>query len=419
MPSALTLMKTGISNSLLQSIFIAVLAFFCNRGQAQHFDSERYERVSLCQFMITYPQKTYFRELEQEYSSIPLPNRMNDHSLGVNFIKFASEDLPAKNRIDHFIKKSNLGRRLIARWFNHSKKKRTFSIDLLRERGYYNATALDARLAKSLLRGESILADNGERLINYTFIAVHDFKPLESELSKRIGFNKKLKRENDDIIQLSDSATHAEYARQFHSSDKKRRQYEIQCITYLYRLRWDDDTAYKFYADYYTETGEISKINSFEADSMNFQIEFVSSISNNIVQKRNRHIKSNEDLVKTAMARIMDLNLSQLQDICPDFRVKASLRIQNGNLFAEIGLKEDVKATDVYEVLERSEDEEGTLHYERIGTVKPMPDKIWDNRFNAMNSEGVDETGLSSTHFIKIDGNDFYDGLIIRKMSTK
>lgn len=268
----------------------------------------------------------------------------------------------------------------------------------------------------SKARGESALADNGERLINYTFVAVHDFKPVGSELTKGNGFNKGIKRENEDIIQLSDSATRAEYARQFHSSDKKRSKYEIQCITYLYRLKWNDEIAYKFYTDYYTETKDDSKINGFDSDTSNFQLEFISSISNNIIQKRNRHIKSNEELVKTAMARIMDLNLSQLQDICPDFRVKASLRVQAGKLYAEIGLKEDVKPTDIYEVLERSEDEDGTLHYERIGTVKPKSDKIWDNRFNAMDSDGIDDNGLSYTQFMKIDGGDFYDGLIIRKL---
>ena len=409
--------KTGIFKSIILSLS-AVLVLCCNIAQAQPPDSDRYERVSLCQFMVTYPHKTYFIELEHEYMSIPLPNRMNDHSLGVNFIKFASDKTSAENRIDYFIKDAQIAKRLISRWFNHSKKNRTFSIELLRERGFYNANALDARLAKSLIRGENTLADNGERLINYTFVVVHDFKPLKNEFASRPKFNKGIKREKDEIIQLNDSVEKSRYNRQFHSSERQRKTYPIQCDSYLYRLKWNDEIASAFYSDYYTEIIDPDKIQKFDSDSSSFQLEFISMISNRIDQRRNRQIKSNEQLVKTAMARIMDLNISQLQNICPDFRVKSTLYIENGNLYSDIGLKEDVKPNDTYEVLERSENEDGTLQYTRIGTIRPVADEIWDNRFNAMDSDGYDEKGLLRTRFEKIDGDDFYTGLILRRMNN-
>lgn len=410
----MNLMKIGISKLFF---CVSVLFLFVPELRSQGNDAH-YERVSLCQFMVSYPQKVYFRELEHEYKSIPVSNNINNHNLGVNFIKFASEDLSARDRIDHFLADAQVAKKLVAKWFSKNKKIGVFDMSLIRKRGYYNATMTDVRLAKGMARGEAYISDGGERLLNYTFVAIHDFVPIETEFTKSYSFNKPVDVTDDDVINLNDSTTLSKYNSQFHSRERLRNSYEIKCATYLYRLVWDKETADKFYSAMYSEVPDVQKLNAFNADTSTFRLVYVGCSEQVYKQERDKRIKSNEELVKTAMARIMDMNLASLQDICPDFRVKASLLCDGRKLRAEIGLKENVCEKDVFEVLERTEDEQGNIRYNVIGFLKPAKGKIWDNRFNAYDSSGKDSKGLTYTQFDKISGGDFYDGLLIRKKSS-
>mgnify|MGYP000766029952 FL=1 len=169
----------------------------------------------------------------------------------------------------------------------------------------------------------------------------------------------------------------------------------------------------------YIENQDSDKSALFKDDTSTFRLEYVGSSSQQYKQKRDHRIKSNEDLVKTAMARIMDMNIASLQDICPDFRIKTDLRMDEDIIFAEIGMKENVRDNDIFEVLEREEDEEGNVKYNVIGNIRPVKGHIWDNRFNASDSDGRDDNGLYYTIFDKISGEDFYEGLIIRKKSLQ
>lgn len=407
-------MRTGISK-ILALLVLAASAFAEGRAESD----ARYERVSLCQFMVSYPQKTYFRELEQEYTSLPFPNRFNNHFLGVNFIKFASEEGSAASRIDFFLKDAQVAKKCVAKWFGRTKAKGTFSVELLQERGFYNATATDARTARLSHRGEAALGDGGERLLGYTFVAVHDFEPQDGERSKAWKLNRKLKDEDpDEPLQLSDSTVRAEYNKQYHNAQGRKGSYKIKCTTHLYRLVWDDEVAARFYSELYTEQADEALRRAFDSERGLFRLEKAGEYSTTLEVKRDKRIKSNEQLVKTALARVMDRNLAGLQTICPAFRVKAPLTVaEDGTLTSEIGMKEDIAAGSLYEVVEREEDESGKISYNRVGIVRAAQGRVWDNRFNAYDqADGRDDNGLTATTFETVEGKDFYSGLLLRKI---
>ena len=64
--------------------------------------------------------------------------------------------------------------------------------------------------------------------------------------------------------------------------------------------------------------------------------------------------------------------------------------------------------------LEAVPDERGVTTYKRVGLIKPIKDKIWDNRFMA-DEEKTTEAALDGTLFEKISGKDFYPGMLIRE----
>ena len=112
--------------------------------------------------------------------------------------------------------------------------------------------------------------------------------------------------------------------------------------------------------------------------------------------------------------RSIDKAISELQKSFDEFKVFSPL-ISTSPLCAHIGLKEGVGEDSRFEVLEKVLDSEGRTKYERVGIVKPLKGKIWDNRFMASfeKEEGYD---LEYTTFEKISGRDFFPGMLIREI---
>ena len=78
-------------------------------------------------------------------------------------------------------------------------------------------------------------------------------------------------------------------------------------------------------------------------------------------------------------------------------------------------MKEDINEDSRYEVLEKEIDERGVTKYKRVGVIKPIPGKIWDNRYMA-SEEGSIESQLDATYFEKVSGGEFYKGYLIREI---
>ena len=191
--------------------------------------------------------------------------------------------------------------------------------------------------------------------------------------------------------------------------------FNVHVTTYLFRLRWNDDIANTFYQNYYTEDGNTDKdkVEAFKKDNQLFKMEFVGKTE---AESKETHFKASKDpqaLLLKVTTRTMDHNLASLQQIYPDFRIKAPL-LSVDPLTADVGLKEDVTENTRFEVLERVIDEQGKMSYVQVGLIKPVKGKIKDNRFMA--EEDAESTG-EATEFEKISGKDFYPGMLIREIT--
>jgi hypothetical protein len=73
-----------------------------------------------------------------------------------------------------------LAKAMVAKWFNRDKNG-CFNMQLIGERGKYDATEMDLAVAQSSKRGVALLADAGEELIKNTFLIVNDFDYVNKE----------------------------------------------------------------------------------------------------------------------------------------------------------------------------------------------------------------------------------------------
>ena len=378
-------MKSGISKHILflSLVWIAVSA------QAQA-DSARFDRPSLCLMMLAHPEQAFGQEIEIIFREMDMPERFNDHSLGVRGVKFPndqSEDIVTK--ILGFTDHVQLPKKMVSKWFSRDKQTGIFSTDLIAERGLYNATKQDFSIAEQTIRGLSLLEDAGEKLISKTFLVLCDYS-----------YNRTYSRESND---KQDDA--------IYRKDNRLSSFELTCTSYLFRLVWNDSVAAVFYNNYYTETTDAEKAKAFQQNKSLFELAYVGSCTDTEKSVNTGGQYSNQQLIKKTCVRLCDKNLTSLQHAHPEFRIKAPL-VTTSPLKAYIGQKEGVTAQSRFEVLMPVYRKNGTYSYQRVGVIKPISGKIWDNRYMA----NEQENGLDATYFEQVSGGELTTGMLIREM---
>ena len=375
-------------------------------------DSVRYDRPSLCLMMIAHPEQNFGKEIEIVFRDMDMPERFNDHSLGVRVVKMPSA--PNEQMVGQvlaFADHAELPKKMVAKWFSRDKQTGTFNTGLLAQRGCYNATKQDFDLVQQTILGKNLLADAGEKLISHTFLVMCDYD-YRREYSG--DDNSDTQVQTMKSVNIKDGKELDEYNNYLYQKDNRLKEFRISCTSYLYRLQWTDSVANIFYMSHYTDTPDEEKAKAFKHDKTTFRLTYLGCCSAQETEKNEDGKYTNQQLVKKVCIRLRDKNLSTLQHAHPEFRIKAPLAATTP-LKAYIGLKEDVTPDARYEVLMAEYTKDGIYRYVRVGVVKPVAGKIWDNRF--MIGEEHD-TELDATYFEQVSGGELFPGMLIREMDT-
>lgn len=362
------------ANGLISRIIVltAILLPICKNNISAI--NPRYQRASLTQMMIEHPMYSLNDEIVEAYLAQPLNPRFNNHNLGVKVIKFATQEYTDQTQyINSFLKKAKVGNRSVAKWFSYNKKNGSFGVELIKKRGLYNATQFDIEIANRLVRGSAILEDAGENLIPHTYLIMHD-----------ICFNGDYSNRRKDFDRIG-----------------KRVSFSVKVTSYIYSLNWNVDTLERFYSTHY-KYGNSDFINTAK-----YNYTFRASVSSEFSESSTS--LSQKDLIRRVVGRCLDKNIAKLQIEYPKFRIMTPL-VSTMPIKADIGLKEGIDSNSIFEVLEANEDKNGIIKYKRVGLIKPVADKIVDNRYMSETHEDC------YTEFQIISGNNFYEGMIIREI---
>lgn len=406
----------------MKIFIILLMSVCCLTIQAQNDENFKYMRSSLCIMMVEHPELEFNAEIENVFRNMKIPNRFNSHDLGVRVIRFANDDNQQRN-IELFANNQQVAKRMVAKWFGRNKQTGTFDTELLRERGHYAATKIDVNSARMQARGVALLEDMGEHLIGHTYWVVNDVKYVNhSNFASNVKNGMVALGGVTDMVSDVASSKKGSELSLASSSDKALsfmdniKGFRVKITSYLFRLKWNEEVANTFYTQYYTEdaSGDFNKKAAFRGLSGLFTLEYVgqttSTSSKTSMSKKN----TKEDMIEKVCTRALDKNLADLQHEYAEFRIKAPL-VSTEPLKVYIGMKEDVTPKRRYEVLEVQEDQEGRHSYKRVGVIKPMENKIWDNRFMA-DEEGTVESQLDGTLFEKVSGGEFLPGMLVREM---
>lgn len=381
-----------------------------NRGSLEE-TGLKYRRSSLYTLMINDKNREHYGRIRNSFGDIELSEKFNDHNVGPYLIPGTEGEDQTLN-INNFLAQNNIAKELVAKWFNRSADG-TFNMDLVAERGSYDASELDVMVAQESKRGSALLADAGEELIKNTFIVVYDYKYSNKEESaKKTGGWLSAISTVASYAGLDVVSSVADVANIAQTTMGKG--YFVKTTAYLYKLKWDEEIASRFYNEMWIDESnyDSSKKEAFDNTDM-FQLEFVGTqVARRNLQSSIFSSKTNEDLIGIATIRAADKSISKLQREYEQFRVKTPL-LSGEPITAAIGLKEGLEKGDKFEVLEQTINDDGVTEYKRVGIIKVDHKQIWDNSYLAEEDQTANKSGYTVFKGAK---NKFYPGMLIRQI---
>lgn len=404
-----------------------IMALLCSAttiaafAQNEQDDAMNYRRSSLYSLMINHTDQNFAKEIKDAFMQIPVPDKFNDHDLSVKVLNLDTKLTAANSEkenpiITDFLVKNKVASRLVGRWFNRDSYTGDCNMDLVKERGLYNATEFDKQLALHSARGMALLQDAGEELIGNTFVVVNDIRYVDKGKASKV-FGSILKIGGAIAAAYTGNDSFSDMGNNLGNMAESFKGFSVKINSFLYRLDWNQDMADIFYKEQYGVGADKVKRENFEKARANYKLKYVGKVESSGGTTSFLGIKEDEPImmVRKACQRAIDENVVDLQRSYEEFRTKTPL-LSVEPLTAYIGKKEGVDAKTKFEVLEVVELEDGTHKYNKVGEIQAIEGLIWDNRFMAK-EEGAEGGHLKYTTFRKVSGKDFAKGMLIREMT--
>ena len=382
-----------------------------------------YRRSSIYSVLVNHVEQPFAQEIKEAFIQIPVPDKFNDHDLSVKVLNLNQKLAGAKSEkenpvITEFLTNNKIASRLVGRWFNRDFYTGTCDMELVKERGLYNATVFDQQLAARSSRGIAMLQDAGEELIGNTFVLVNDIRYVDKNQGAKAGATA-LKILGAVASAYTGNNDYKDLANNVGDMAETLKGFKVRINTFLYRLEWTEEQANNFYADQYTANPDETKRQNFEKNRGSYKLRYVGKVESKGSTTSFMGINESEPvlMVRKACQRAIDENVADLQHEYEEFRTKTPL-VTVEPLTAYVGMKEGITEKSRFEVLEVVEMENGSHKYNRVGIIEPVPSKIWDNRFMAV-EEKAKGADFGFTTFRKVSGKNFMRGMLIREITSK
>lgn len=408
-----------MKSSITKYIIATVLVMLCGSAMLNAdvaAPETQYRRSSLYSILVSRTDQNMYDRIQEEYLNLPMPEQYNDHNLSIRVLNVGKK-AQYRDSLESWLDDNDVASRLVAKWFDRDIMSGDCSLDLVKQRGLYNATELDKELASRSARGQAMLEDAGEELIGNTFVLVNEAHYIDNaKRSKNVATGLRIFGAiaggflGSGISDLFDSL--GDIAETFKG-------FRVKFHTSLYQLVWDEETSADFYSNMFTTAAnhDASKARRFDEGRGRFHLKYIGEVESS--GSKNSFLGISEEhpeiMIRKACCRAIDDNIADLQHRFEQFRVKSPIAAIEGDMVkVAIGKKEGLSETSEYEVLQ-PEEKNGRIEYKRVGVIMPVADKIWDNRFMAYEEGAVGSELKASTFRIK-SGNVSDAGLLVRQI---
>ncbi len=407
---------------------------------------QKYRRSSLYSVLIKHSAFPYGETIDSTFMSIPTPDKFNNHDAGPKSFESSAVKMKKKGKnkdsanisdIEQFITNNDIPRQMIAKWFNRNPQNGAFDLDLMIERGLYDAQQMDIEAAKASSRNILSLGDAGEELIGKTFLLVNDITFVDKgERSKKAGgWLKALGQIAGAVAGSSDVAALGDVAG---AAVNEIDGFTVNITSYLYRLDWSPEVAETFWSEYWVDQDNMdeAKRSAFENSGL-FKLSYIGETTTSAANLSSKSLsnKPKEAQMLKVCTRAIDKSIVELQREYDEFKVNVpigNINTDDKTVEVPIGLKEGINEKSQFDVLMKEQNEDGSYTYNKVGKIQPIKGRIWDNRFGALEeaqalaedgAKGDGEGGnamLTATTFKILDGaNKIVPGCLVREVTIK
>lgn len=389
-------------------LFLAISLFNGISAQTDRNDSrDEYRRSSLCLVLLTHRDKKYAAEMERVFRNFPMPARYNEHNISdVRVISVRGKK--SRSDIEYLLRKNDIARKVVSRWFNRNEYTGCMDMDLVHERGGYGAFYSDYKRSQSTVRGTDLLREEGIELLQSTFVLVCDMDYIDKKKGAAwgavgmallsAGMQVAAQQNYNRAQQQAASGNYASAQRRMQEAQSWQAGsmlttagamvvadiggFRVKMKAYLYKLRWDDDMTQTLFNEYWCDSetpyDEKQKRMKKFADSREFVLDFVGRYKATSSKTILRSWKNEDEVILDVCSRCVNKGLKELAEQFPVFRPRTPFYFDNGTMYSHIGLKEEVAIGKKYEIIRRHRNRKGVIYYKRVGKV--VAGAPWDNR---------------------------------------
>tara|TARA_Y100000766_G_scaffold151189_1_gene129924 strand:- start:4252 stop:5604 length:1353 start_codon:yes stop_codon:yes gene_type:complete len=432
---------------------------------SQSNDEMKYRRSSLHLMMMEDAKLPEKEIIINTFNTYPFPEKYNNHKIDIiripNFLK--DDELEAKaeqkaqkkadkenntklsdeekkrrkliaslkgadKTIDKYFTENKIANKLVGKWFNRDANG-IMNLDLITERGQYDATAMDVKKASTMSKSVNTqLRDAGIELIDKTFIIINKFKFISNEVAAKIVYEiaqttlKEMKAET----KIEKTLKQAAEKKALQIYEKARKGYTVGTQAILYKLNWSDSVQTLFWNEYFMDAEYAKTLNDsllqLEIDKFNnsdlFQLELVGMEKQTIrVLNLTSEDLNKQQIINEATRRTMNKVYAKLQKEYDVFKPKMPLlSASKKDCTAKIGMKEGLEGGEKFDVLEKSVDKDGLTIYKKKGIIKVNKKMLWDNQFYASKPKQKNKKEPITATGFKGCKNSFYKGMLIKQI---
>lgn len=442
-------MMTGV---IFLTLFVGV-SFAQTADTADGLDDmgaiQKYHRSSLYSVLIKHSTFPYGETIDSTFMSIPTPDKFNNHDAGPKSFESSATKMKKKGKnksntnardIEQFIMKNDVPRQMVAKWFNRDPQNGTFDLDLMIERGLYDAQQVDIEAAKASSRNLLSLGDAGEELIGKTFLLVNDITFVDrGERSRKAATG--IKALSAILGAVLGSSSIGDLGDTVGGTVNEIDGFCVNITSYLYRLNWTPEVAETFWSEYWIDRENIDEAKRLAFDNSGlFSLTYIGETTTSAANIASKSLSSKpkEAQMLKVCTRAIDKSIVKLQRAYDEFKVNVpigNINLDDKTVEVPIGLKEGINEKSQFDVLMKVQNEDGTYSYDRVGRLQPVEGKIWDNRFGALedalaiaegakkvddDDEGEGDVSLTATTFKILSGaNRIVPGCLVREVTIK
>lgn len=411
-----------------------------------------YYRNALTSMMVYHPEDEFGYDVYTIFRDLPEDDKYDAHDVGLQVIDnslvtnvrnksngfhrqtyggslvLTSDEKKANaDALLELLNKAEIGKRIVAQWYNltgETLQDAHFDIEKIVARNDNNASFQEIEQVRQTIEGTASLQDMSDELISHSFVLVSDMTYITAE--NRASAAKTTMGILGAIFDgLSGGNSGQRMAETVEDIADMFTGFKVLTHSYLFQLVWNDSISNLFYSRYYTPTPDPEKIKAFLQDDSSFKLVYLGTESANAEKTKLVDRYTREELLQMITVRSIDNNVAKLQKRFESFRVKAPITAveydKKGHVAgyrAQIGQKEGIEDDMKFEVLEARLNK-GKLEYRRVAVLKPVRNRIWDNRFNAL-IENSSDGEIQGTLF-KLDtknaGANIFPGMLIRQIN--